>query len=474
MEIEFLKNIIKKGEGISVEFKKSHSCLNKSVFESVCAFLNRNGGHIFLGIDNKGSITGIEEKYIASIINNFVTLINNPQKLSPTFYLSPNVYEIDGKKIIYILVPESSQVHKTAGKIFDRNNDGDFNVTENPTQISQLYLRKQSTYSENTIFPYTTLSDLRYDLIERIKIRAKNENSGSHPWFEMSHEDFLLSAQLYRKDLQSGKAGFTLAAILLFGKDETILNAVPHYKTDALLRRENIDRFDDRDLVQTNLIESYERLMTFIAKHIPDPYYLEGDTRISLRNKIFREVIVNLLIHREYKNAFPAKMIIEKEKVYFENANRPHGYGNINPASFIPFPKNPVIARVFREIGLADELGSGVRNLFKYTRLLTNGAIPQLIEEDIFKTIIPINMQGTMQGTMQDTMQDERTEKILRFCITSRSREEIQKHLGINNRDYFRKEILNPLLESGSLKRTIQQKPNSPNQKYITNILFIK
>jgi ATP-dependent DNA helicase RecG len=52
-----------------------------------------------------------------------------------------------------------------------------------------------------------------------------------------------------------------------------------------------------------------------------------------------------MLVHREYANAFPAKLIIEKERVVTENWNKPHIHGLIDPSSFTPFPKNPVIAR---------------------------------------------------------------------------------------------------------------------------------
>ena len=38
-------------------------------------------------------------------------------------------------------------------------------------------------------------------------------------------------------------------------------------------------------------------------------------------------------------------------------------------STFEPFPKNPSISKVFREIGLADELGSGMRNTYKFTKL---------------------------------------------------------------------------------------------------------
>ena len=56
---------------------------------------------------------------------------------------------------------------------------------------------------------------------------------------------------------------------------------------------------------------------------------------------------------------------------------------------FEPFPKNPAISKVFREIGLADELGSGMRNTYKYTQLYSGQNL--LFEEgDIFRTIIPL------------------------------------------------------------------------------------
>jgi ATP-dependent DNA helicase RecG len=63
----------------------------------------------------------------------------------------------------------------------------------------------------------------------------------------------------------------------------------------------------------------------------------------------------------------------------------------IDPANFSPYPKNPVIAKFFKEIGRVDELGSGVRNTFKYCGRYTPGTKPEFIEDDIFRTIIPLN-----------------------------------------------------------------------------------
>lgn len=76
-----------------------------------------------------------------------------------------------------------------------------------------------------------------------------------------------------------------------------------------------------------------------------------------------------MLIHREYSNAYPAKLIIEKDCVRTENGNKARGLGTISLTDFVPYPKNPVIASVFKEIGWAEELGSGVRNIVKYSKV---------------------------------------------------------------------------------------------------------
>ena len=152
----------------------------------------------------------------------------------------------------------------------------------------------------------------------------------------------------------------------------------------------NVDRYDDRLIVQTNLIESYSQLMGFAEKHLWDKFYLEGDARVSLRNIISREILVNTLIHREFTSPYYAKFIIEKDKMYTENANRAVTGGIITPENLEPNPKNPLIAAFFRNIWLADELGSGVRKLHHYVPLYS-GKPPEFVDGDVFRTIVPLD-----------------------------------------------------------------------------------
>ncbi len=124
-------------------------------------------------------------------------------------------------------------------KIFDRNGDADINITGRHSQIADMYRRKDTNYSEDKIFPFATLSDMRLDLLEKARLRAKLENSGTHPWVDMTDMELLKSAGLYKTDISTGQEGITLAGILLFGKDETILSALPHHKTDATTNGED-------------------------------------------------------------------------------------------------------------------------------------------------------------------------------------------------------------------------------------------
>ena len=50
MDSKEIKQLIQNGEKIDVEFKESKNALTKDVFDTVCSFNNRNGGHILLGV----------------------------------------------------------------------------------------------------------------------------------------------------------------------------------------------------------------------------------------------------------------------------------------------------------------------------------------------------------------------------------------------------------------------------------------
>lgn len=63
-----------------------------NLFESVCSMLNRNGGHIFLGVNDNLEVIGVYKDYIKTMKKDFVNLCNNPEKMFPTVHLDINEF----------------------------------------------------------------------------------------------------------------------------------------------------------------------------------------------------------------------------------------------------------------------------------------------------------------------------------------------------------------------------------------------
>ena len=407
MEQERFKEILEIGETIRVEFKRCGNGIESDTYETVCSFLNRFGGDIFLGVTDSGRVVGVPENSVSSIIKNFISCVSNPDLITPTVYLEPRPLHYEGKTVIHIHINPSAEVHSYKKEIFDRVDDADVHVT-GTSQIAMMYIRKQSIFTERKVFPHIKVEDLRLDLLPTIRRMAVNSANGRHIWQKTDDMELLRSAGLFGTNHETGRHGLNLAAILLLGRDDVIKDVAPAYETDALLRRINIDRYDDREIVCTNLVESYDLLMEFAQKHLPDPFYLENEQRISLRGVICREMVSNILIHREFSSSYPAKFVIENNRIYTENANRASWSGEITLENFEPNPKNPIIASFFRNIGLADKLGSGVRNIFKYAKYYQGGH-PHFFEQDVFRTSVEFESEtikvadATINATISDT-----------------------------------------------------------------------
>lgn len=422
MNQEKLKAIFEIGETIAVEFKRCGNGMDSDLYETVSSFSNRYGGDIYCGVLDDGRVLGLPENAISGMIKNFIKMMNNPDIMNPTLYLVPEKLEYEGKNILKIHVPASSEVHSYKRVIYDRVDDADVKITATG-QIAATYIRKQNIFTERKIYKYVKSEHLRLDLLSICRQRALNKRSG-HPWGTLNDIELLKSAKLYGQDYATGETGFNLAAVMLLGKDEVIGSVCPTYKTDALLRKINIDRYDDREIIKTNLIESYEQLMQFARKHLWDKFYLDGTVNVSLRDKIVREIIANTLIHREYTSSYIAKFIIEKNRMYVENASRSLRQGEITPENLEPTPKNPIIASFFNQIGNADELGSGTRNIFHYGKLYS-GIEPQMIEGDVFRIIVPLNENysfdmniGTVEKAIRPTDLSEKEVQVLEYaCV---------------------------------------------------------
>ncbi len=387
MDARDFEKVLRAGESVTVEFKRCGGRVESDTFESICSFANHSGGNLFLGVEDDKTVSGVAENACLNIQRNITNVVNNPEVFKPAVAIDFELFIYEGKAVIRVWVPADAFVHSFKGVIYDRAVDNDIEQKLD-SQIANLYLRKQSAFTEQTIYPYVSKSDLELDLLEEARKQAARKQKG-HPWAQMDDDELLRSAGLYSKSYATGNEGFNLAAVLLLGKEDVISSILPAYKTDAILRVEDRDRFDDRIVVTCNLMKAYSVLEEFCKRHLNDRFLIEDGRSISPRDIIVRELVSNTLIHREYSSPYPAKLVITGEEVVTENGSKAVFDGPLDLSSFNPMPKNPVIARFFNNVGWADELGSGSKNLLKYVKAYSGG-VPMLIEGSVFKASVPI------------------------------------------------------------------------------------
>ena len=272
------------------------------------------------------------------------------------------------------------------GAVCDRVADADVRV-RGDAQIASMMARKQSYYSERTVYPWVTEDDLEMGLLDTVR-DALRANDADHPWLSLSDGELLRAARLYGRDQLTGERGFNLAAVALLGKEGTILDVMPLYRTDAVLRRVETDRYDDRLVCRSNLVRAYDELVGFCEKWLPDSFVLDGGQRKSARDVIVRELVCNCLIHREFVSSHIARITIDGEGIRTSNASRALFAGPVTLESLDPTPKNPIIANFFTQMGRSEELGSGTRSLYKFSRLYT-GKDPVLEDGDRFTAFVP-------------------------------------------------------------------------------------
>ncbi len=460
-----IKELISKGEGITTEFKSSQTALNKDLFETVCSFSNTLGGYIILGVNDDKEIVGINKDRVNSIKKDYSNRCNNLQQIDPAIVSELNEVIVDGKIVLYAYIEESAYIHRHNKQVFVRSADGDYDASGNFALISKLYGKKNNIYDEDRVLPYISVeNDLKSELFDIVRKSVEK----NHPWKNMNNLEILKSAKMYKQDKETGNYGVTLAGVMIFGTDEAISNVNPHCYTDAILRVEDTERFDDRDFINTNLLDMYDRLYNFISKYTLNRFALsdDGRQRISAIGIMAREIIVNCLMHRDWMDPRTSRIIIYKDRLICENPNRITTMSLINEDNSMPIEKNPTLSAFFREIGYADNLGTGIakitNNSIKYS-----GRKPVFEDSDIFRTTIRLDREGLIvsdDGEVTDLVLQEKLKSYNSLNTNERKVYELLKE----NPKITRKEII----EMSNL--TTRQVTYSINSLKMKKLIFRK
>jgi predicted HTH transcriptional regulator len=125
MDYKDVNRLIDEGEGFEIEFKRKVASPEK-IARALSAFANTKGGHILFGVDDDGSIVGVEsEKSEVELIRRAGLMFCVPE-IEPEIDIVP----FNGKDVIVAYVPESdNKPHYYVGE--GNHNGGD----EEPSRV---------------------------------------------------------------------------------------------------------------------------------------------------------------------------------------------------------------------------------------------------------------------------------------------------------------------------------------------------
>jgi len=373
--------LTRKGEDTRIEYKTCTEEISESLYESVCSFLNHSGGQILVGVQNDGTITGVNPDKVEKLRTDIVNCINNPELFLPCPYFTPRIMEVEGKSVMQLDIPCGQYVYRFKGRYWDRNDDADIDVTDQPELLLSIFERKNPHLFEERIVEGLTMEHLDAKTFQYCRnILATIQPS--HSWLQMTNEELLISAHLAKKD--SDKLQLKYAALILFGTEDAITELMPRYRFEAVFHMctyaqyndmtQFPSRYDDRRTIRQNLIRVYDQLGAFVERYLPDKFYLPANTmqRQNLRWDLFREIVGNLCVHTDFSSGYACFFHVFKDRVVTKNPTRllpeiPEGELTIQQLS--NYTKNPLLVRVFHELNWAEDLGSGTRNILRYAPL---------------------------------------------------------------------------------------------------------
>lgn len=379
---EFIK-LSKEGEGSQIEYKTCSDKVSESLYETVCSFLNHSGGKILIGVKDNGEIIGVNPQKVERIKNSIITTIKNTDVFLPCPYFTPQVIEVDTNIVLLLDIPCGHYVYRYNGRYWDRNGESDIDVTDQPELLLSLFERKNPHLFEERIVEGLTINELNHNTFKYCRniLAAKKPN---HSWLQLTDEEILIHTRLAKRDNLSGEVKLKYAALILFGKDETIEEYMPRYRFEALFHMCTYDeynnkkkfpnRYDDRKTMRSNLIQVYEQLTLFTERYLPNKFYLPPGTtrREDLRWDLFREIVANLCVHSDYSTGYACFYHVFKDRVVTKNPTRllpeiPEGKLTLYELS--NYTKNPLLVRVFHELSWVEDMGSGTLNILRYAPL---------------------------------------------------------------------------------------------------------
>ena len=390
---------IESGEDEKIEFKTT---FNQEVVESVCAFANRCGGTIFLGVKSQKNVPGVQigreslQKWINEI----------KSKTDPIQIPDVEKFEYRGKTVVALLVRESVvkpvAVH---GRCFLRHENS--NHVMSPAEIGDCILQTQNSSWDYVLDESSSMEEISLskvgESIRRINLR------GYH--IPPDPMEFLTKNRLFR----NGK--LTFAAEMLFAKDWHVNTAVQmgFFQSETIIK--------DRDEAHGDLVGQVNQVFDFVKKHINCAVVISGKPENDLvwdyPLEAVRELILNMIVHRDYRLPSESCVKVFDNRIEFFNPGRLLDGMDVEDLlnnRYLSTLRNKAIANHFHLLGEIEKFGSGVTRVL---RLFRESGLPspkyEAINGGIRVTVfarsknleVADKVQDKVENKVQDKVQDK-------------------------------------------------------------------
>lgn len=457
-------DFLKRDEGKTLEFKQDLSS-PKGLLKTLIAFANTAGGRIIIGVEDKtrrpaGVVSPLdEEERLCNLI---------ADSISPRLVPNIEMVTVDNKTLLI-------------AEVFLSNSRPHFLRAEGPER--GIYVRLGSTNRQAD-----------RELVAELRRSVEGIAFDEMPLPELSAEDLDLSAaralfkgrrNLDRQELltlkllrmDQGKPVPTKGAVLLFAKERTFHFPDAWVQCGRFAGRDKTTIFDHIDLYD-HLPQVVDGIMLFLKKHAmrsADLSHIRRKDVWSIPLTILREAVINALVHADYsQRGAPTRITFFDDRIEIENP------GILLPGMTIEDMKqgiskirNPVIARVFRELGLIEQWGSGVRRMFREAETLGLPA-PEIAEIGMrlrfivyLAKTIPLQRADARAGAQSGAQSRAQSEAVLlALSDTPLSAAELTNVLGLETKTGAFKRAVKALLDQGLIAYTLPDKPTSRLQKY--------
>ena len=327
-----------------VEFKASFC---DEVIISLVAFANTQGGSVYVGISDNGEIKGIEIG--KETIQNWINEIKN--KTVSLIIPDVEILNLENKAIVVFKIQEYPiKPISLRGRSYKRI--GNSNHLMSVEEIANEHLKTINTSWDFYTDTNHSIEDISLEKISHFIQKIEKRTENIIPYVPL---EFLSKMEMIR----DGK--LTFGAYLLFVSDYCPISDIQigRFKSDITI----IDSLS----LHTDLFTEVEKIIAFIKKHLMVEYIITGEPqrteRFNYPLDAIREVVINMIVHRDYRDSSESVIKIFDDRIEFYNPGKLFGGINILDllsGNYTSKSRNKLIAKAFKEIGWIERYGSGI------------------------------------------------------------------------------------------------------------------